>query len=637
MGVRNDQQTKSSSSSSSAITAPSPPPNLSASRPPSQWDFWIHTIKVQAWTSAVDDFQPGRWPAGTPQGVYKNTDSSNPLIRTRALLVMRSDGIIVAQTSVFRRGPVSLTDLNRLFHEINMVVKRYPRVVRFVCRSEMAGHVREILTNLCLGKSAGFQLTEHDGLLPGMLRQATEEMGKMFIFNGCVCCDFAKIEKRPCLCKGMMSIPNMTNKFIHGLFKSAQEFWMAKPWLYLRLTHAIRLEVPGHKYKFAQVLGGTGNTNIAVMIYLEWPDVQTESFHLDRMVLNDQGRRHVMIKGEFKHPGAEGGRCFADINFMEDQISKGTPLALMDPNSPYPNDPDWQDVLPEFRRYILTPKNRRDPRVMDCDYMVTSCSVEELKYVQIALHVIGKLMREKMLVYVPNSGQGDYRKYYKLNTSWALPDEFGSDAGKVASVKFPAVDDRRVMSTMQSIVFADTEAPSKCKPTPTSPSTSTSTSSSNNKPYHTDDEPPPTTITDEATLEYIRNLFVEKARANEFYREGQYQKAYDAYSSIIDRFTTSIKGLTEAQQEDPQLLWDRMNLHSNRSQAAMKLNMYQKVIEDTSIVIRHFGNRSSNLYAIRCLQVRARAYSALQQYEKSLADWKVLHSLRLQGCRDTPA
>ncbi|KAJ3264742.1 hypothetical protein HDU76_012143, partial [Blyttiomyces sp. JEL0837] len=303
------------------------------------------------------------------QSLQNGLESNKPLVRCSCLIAIDPNGIVASHLPVLHKGPVVLADVRKLYYrlldKLYGMIMTDPTSITVVCDTQLEGFLKHVVAY-----DTDFNSINVVGcdVLPKLVKDHEDYMRRFNDeLNNCAYCQFGEDDNRPCLCKGLIKIPGITETFIHDVFKSAQEFWIAKPWLRLRMNHVMRIDVPGSEYKFVQVLGGTGCSDVAIVVYKEWEHVQNEFFHEEKLVLNDGGGvRYVMVKAEFTGPTEYGGRCWADIDYMEEQMKKGTPLALMDPKSPYP-DPEYQKVLPDFRRYVLTPRNLRNPKATDCE------------------------------------------------------------------------------------------------------------------------------------------------------------------------------------------------------------------------------------------------------------------------------
>jgi hypothetical protein len=90
-----------------------------------------------------------------------------------------------------------------------------------------------------------------------------------------------------CVCGGLMSVENMTEDFMYSLNLAAQMFYVSKAWLHLRMNHLVALSFPadvsvsGEEGEekctyYAQVMGGTGQCDVTLLIYDDWKRVQNE-------------------------------------------------------------------------------------------------------------------------------------------------------------------------------------------------------------------------------------------------------------------------------------------------------------------------------------------------------------------------
>lgn len=111
-----------------------------------------------------------------------------------------------------------------------------------------------------------------------------------------------------------------------------------------------------------------------------------------------------------------------------------------------------------------------------------------------------------------------------------------------------------------------------------------------------------------------------KAKADDFFRSGDYLSAVNAYSAAIDT--------------DPTML----SSYSNRSACYLKLKMYQDCKEDCSFVIEEIRNKDSNpqerssllIMWLKLLLRRGIASCSLGCFDDALADYRLIKS-RLEG------
>jgi hypothetical protein len=93
-----------------------------------------------------------------------------------------------------------------------------------------------------------------------------------------------------CVCQGLMAIEGITEDFLYTLYHAAALFYRCKPWLHIRLNHAVSFQVPTasgqssstvkSRRRYLQVLGGTGLTDVALLLHADWSDVQHEDYVL---------------------------------------------------------------------------------------------------------------------------------------------------------------------------------------------------------------------------------------------------------------------------------------------------------------------------------------------------------------------
>jgi len=91
----------------------------------------------------------------------------------------------------------------------------------------------------------------------------------------------------PCLTRGLRASPGVSNEFLHSLFVAAQEFWQAKPWLYLRMNHVLAMDCDQSEFKYVQVIGGGGQCSPMLQIHKSWDSVQNEVSFSDFVFLFD--------------------------------------------------------------------------------------------------------------------------------------------------------------------------------------------------------------------------------------------------------------------------------------------------------------------------------------------------------------
>jgi hypothetical protein len=99
-----------------------------------------------------------------------------------------------------------------------------------------------------------------------------------------------------------MRVEGITEEFVYSLYHAAALFYQAKPWLRLRMNHVMSFVVPltvsssptgaasseklkktsstsiEQRRRYIQILGGTGQCDIALQLLDDWYDVQNESF-----------------------------------------------------------------------------------------------------------------------------------------------------------------------------------------------------------------------------------------------------------------------------------------------------------------------------------------------------------------------
>ncbi|RHZ02499.1 hypothetical protein DYB35_000048 [Aphanomyces astaci] len=566
------------------------------------YDCWVNVVRLRQWVSSVDEYQQPRHQTPT------------------LLLVLSPISIILKVEPIIHSGQVVASDFE-------------------VLRASLAPNSRvfcplkyECLLCEGLGAAAGSLNLTIVGRPDSETPRAFAEIADQFATNipsRCALCDgtemntpFSGEAARPCVCAGMEAIPGVTDAILHSAFDTASRFWAATPWLHMRINHVLRVEVAGSPFRFVQILGGTGCCDVAVMVHTHWDDVQNENWSVGTMHMNSQGCYSV-VKAEFQPPD-QCCRSWKDLDYIDAQARLGRPLALPDPTN---SDPVTQPVLPLFTRISI----KRKPGTSDLDVRQVSATLEEIAYLQVAMWTVVTLLTDRLLLAVPHSPVGDYRKFYAFETTLPLPETLSLPLTmREVSVTFPAVTDVSALSDLQAVGVERVQKPSdamakqkkkkKKKPAKTDTGHGCSPSETNafdgvlNNHDHMD----------VAALGRMRDIMTKKATANGFYQRGLYREAYAHYSTVLDEYHSFRASLAPPLQRDPQIVLNGDNLYSNRAQAALKLEWFHKVVDDCNHVIPFMVSQCSNTYVARCLHARARAYAALHLYDSSFDDWHVL-------------
>ncbi|RHY33141.1 hypothetical protein DYB32_001824 [Aphanomyces invadans] len=566
--------------------------------------------------------------AGLVEALMRTT-SAQPRHQTPTLLLVLSPiSIILKVEPIIHSGPVVASDFA-------------------VLQSSLAPNSRvfcplkyEALLCEGLGAAAGSLNLTIVGRPDSEIPLAFAEIADQFATNipsRCALCDNTEVNvafdgyaARPCVCAGMEAIPGVTDAILHSVFDTSSRFWAATPWLHMRINHVLRVEVAGSPFRFVQILGGTGCCDVAVMVHTQWDDVQNENWSVSTMHMNTKGCYSV-VKAEFQPPG-QGCRSWKDLDYIDAQARLGRPLALPDPANP---DPVTQPVLPLFTRISI----KRKSGTTDLDVRQVSATLEEITYLQVAMWAVVTLLNDQLLQAVPHSPVGDYRKFYALQMKLPIPDNLVVHGSlpphqRHVFVQFPAVNDVSALSELQAVGVElaqkqpDGKAKKKKKKKKKEASPGSATPSSSME--HDDDDgivSRPHSDNDSmevAALARMRDIMTKKAFANAFYQKGQYLEAYAHYTLVLDEYQRFRASLAPHHQMDPQLVLNGDNLYSNRAQAALKLEWYDKTVEDCNHVIPFMVSQCSNTYVARCLHARARAYAALHLYDSSFDDWHVL-------------
>ncbi|KDO27762.1 hypothetical protein SPRG_07360 [Saprolegnia parasitica CBS 223.65] len=576
------------------------------------YDCWVNVVRLRQWVSSVDEFQ-------------------QPCHQTPTLLLVLSPiSIILKVEPIVHMGPVTAADFEVLQTSL-------PPNSRVFCPLKYEAMLRD-----GLGAAAGSLNLTIMGRNESEIPHAFAEIAEQFASNipsRCALCDGTLLNKpypgqeaRPCVCAGMEAIPSMTDSIIRSLFETSARFWQAQPWLHMRINHVVRIEMHGSPFRFVQILGGTGCCDVALMVHKDWNEVQNENWSVSTMRCNSEGFYSV-VKAEFQPPG-QGCRSWKDLDYIEAQTRLGTPLMLPDADNP---DPVTQPVLPLFTRISIKRKSGSD-----IDVRQVAATMEEIVYLQVAMSVIMTLLNDDILTAVPNSPVGDYRKFYAFDTTLPVTpamvayNKLPSDKRRV-HVQYPALDDPSRMSHLQIIGVEMRPKPIDDESVADATSSSSSAKKKKKKKkgkgkgeHGGNDD------MDVTALARMREIMTQKAAANSFYQKGLYKEAYAQYTSAIDEFQVFKAKLELHHQKDPQMVLNGDNLYSNRAQAALRLEWYAKVVDDCSHVIPFIVSHCANIYVIRCLHARARAYAALHQYDDAFDDWHVLAIESQKGNKDVP-
>ncbi|OQS01025.1 hypothetical protein ACHHYP_01944 [Achlya hypogyna] len=567
------------------------------------YDCWVNVVRLRQWVSSVDEFQ-------------------QPCHQTPTLLLVLSPiSIILKVEPIVHMGPITAADFEVLRTSL-------PPNSRVFCSLKFEAMLREGLGPA----TASLNLTimgRHENEVPHAFAEIAEQFASN-IPSRCALCDGTLLnrpypgqEARPCVCAGMEAIPSMTDSVMRSLFETSSRFWQAQPWLHMRINHVVRVEMHGSPYRFVQILGGTGCCDVALMVHKDWSEVQNENWSVATMRCNAEGFYSV-VKAEFQPPG-QGCRSWKDLDYIEAQTRLGTPLMLPDPNNP---DPVTQPVLPLFTRISIKRKSGND-----IDVRQVAATMEEIVYLQVAMSVIMTILDDDLLTAVPHSPVGDYRKFYAFDTTLPITpamvayNKLPEDKRRV-HVQYPALDDPSRMSHLQIIGVelspkpADDEAPTTARK-------KKKKKKGKAKGDAGDDM-------DVQSLARMREIMTQKAAANSFYQKGLFKEAYDQYTSAIAEFQVFRSRLEAHHQKDPQMVLNGDNLYSNRAQASLRLEWYRNVVEDCNHVIPFIVSHCANIYVIRCLHARARAYAALHQYDDAFDDWHVLAIESQKGNKDVP-
>ncbi|KAF0687660.1 Aste57867_20644 [Aphanomyces stellatus] len=557
----------------------------------------------------------------TYRSICSTIHVQQPCHQTPTLLIVLSPiSIILKVEPVVHTGPAKASDFHVLRNSL-------PPNARVFCPLKYEAILCE-----GLGPAAGSLNLTIVGRPDNEIPRAFAEIAEQFANNipsRCALCDDTRINipyvgqpPRPCVCAGMEAIRRMTDSAIHSIFDTSATFWQAQPWLHMRINHVLRIEVAGSPFRYVQILGGTGCCDVAIMAHVDWQDVQNENWSVGTMRVNAQ-EYYSVAKAEFQPPG-QGCRSWKDLDYIDAQARMGTPVRLPDPENP---DPVTQAVLPMFTRISI----KRKTNANDLDVRQVSATFEETAYLQVAMWTVVTILNDKLLEPVPQSPLGDYRKYYAFEKTLPMPSSmaFFNDlppSQRVVSVAYPAIDDKSRMSELQLVGVemkknANPESKKKKK-------------KKRNKQPKEDDEDHGEI--DVSALARMREIMARKAMANGFYQRGMYTEAYAHYLLVINDFLEFRASLDVHHQQDPQMILNAHNLYSNRAQAALKLEWYDKVIEDCSRVIPFIVSHCANVYVVRCLHARARAYAALHFYDNSFDDWHVLAIEAQKGNTDVP-
>ncbi|OQS07103.1 hypothetical protein THRCLA_00879 [Thraustotheca clavata] len=584
------------------------------SKPPSnrlfeeEYDCWVNVVRLRQWVSSVDEFQ-------------------QPCHQTPTLLLVLSPiSIILKVEPIVHMGPVTAEDFEVLQTSL-------PPNSRVFCPLKYESMLREGLGSALSSLNLTI-MGRHESEIPPAFGEIAEQFANN-IPSRCALCDGMLLNKpypgqepRPCVCAGMEAIPSMTDSIIRSLFETSSKFWQAQPWLHMRINHVVRVEMPGSSFRYVQILGGTGCCDVALMVHKDWSEVQNENWSVSTMKCNSEGFYSV-VKAEFQPPG-QGCRSWKDLDYIESQTRLGTPLMLPDPNN---SDPITQPVLPLFTRISIKRKSGND-----IDVRQVAATMEEIVYLQVAMSVIMTILDDDILQAVPNSPVGDYRKFYAFDTTLPITpsmvayNKLPEDKRKV-HVRYPALDDPSQMSHLQVIGVEMAEKPSSDDQVDTTSSAKKKKKKRKNK---IKDDSGINGDMDVQTLARMREIMTLKAAANSFYQKGLYKEAYQQYTQAIEQFTAFKTKLELHHQKDPQMVLNGDNLYSNRAQAALRLEWYEKALEDCNHVIPFIVSHCANIYVIRCLHARARALAATYRYDEAFDDWHVLAIESQKGNKDVP-
>ncbi|CAK4218191.1 unnamed protein product [Aphanomyces euteiches] len=567
------------------------------------YDCWVNIVRLRQWVSSVDEFQ-------------------QPCHQTPTLLLVISPiSIILKVEPIAHNGPVKASDFQVLRTSL-------PANSRVYCPLKY-----EALLCEGLGVAAGSLNLTIVGRPDSEIPHAFNEIAEQFANNiptRCALCDGTQKNTpypgqpfRPCVCAGMEAIPRMTDAAMHSFFATSSCFWQGQPWLHMRINHVLRIEVAGSPFRYVQILGGTGCCDIALMAHTNWNDVQNENWSIASMNLNDSGYYSV-VKAEFQPP-SQGCRSWKDLDYIDAQARLNTPLQLPDPANP---DPVTQPVLPLFKRISI----KRKSGASDLDMRQVLATYDEISYLQVAMWTVLTLLNDVVLEAVPQSPTGDYRRFYAFEKKLDLPNSLMlyndlSPEHRVVSVTYPAIDDVSKLSALQFAAIERTK-----KPSAESTKKKKKKKKNKSKANETDD---PEDI-DLAALARVREIMSRKAIANGFYQKGMYVEAYAHYSLVIHDFITFRATMQDHLKKDPQMIFNGDNLYSNRAQAALRLEWFDKVIEDCNRVIPFMVTNCANVYVVRCLHARARAYTAMHHYDCAFDDWHVLAIEAQKGNTNVP-
>jgi len=103
-----------------------------------------------------------------------------------------------------------------------------------------------------------------------------------------------------------------------------------------------------------------------------------------------------------------------DLDMYNVAVARGQPLPLPDPQ---PTDPMRQTVLPSFTRSTITGSTIMEQMLMQRVHP----SLQELSFMQAALHAVAHVVSTGALCPVPGSSSGDMQQFYDLDCTLDLP------------------------------------------------------------------------------------------------------------------------------------------------------------------------------------------------------------------------
>jgi tetratricopeptide (TPR) repeat protein len=284
-------------------------------------------------------------------------------------------------------------------------------------------------------------------------------------------------------------------------------------------------------------------------------------------------------------------------------------MPLPDPSIP---DPCMQTVLPNFLFLQFGAERSGTARSFCCALP----SLQQLQELHFGLCAVTELMQSRTFRRVCHSSAGDQASYYSFSKEVTVPSDMYRrlpEQGAIASatIRFPAIEEEHRMSPLQRMGFAESSVPLRGT-------------------VKTDYDQPFACPNEETSLEDLetsRAIMKKKGDGNMLYTDGDFAGAHSFYSQAVVEYEQLLEGVKARNGgvvSDWSLQSCLLNLYNNRAQASLKLENFEEVISDTTIIISHLNKLDINLYTTRAVYARAQAYHKSEKYTESVEDYDLL-------------